>query len=366
MPTTNPRLHPSARLLTGMDDAPLLLHTETGRYHRLSRSAAATLRLFDGERSTDEVATAVARARGQQPAAVHAELSAFLDTLGRAGLLDGTEARPGPAARRSRVFPRFVLTRGLPRRLEPVAAWLRRGQRAAIWMTLLVVAGLGGAAVGVVALATAAVRGSALGGGPAAFGAAVALLLAQIAIHECAHALACQVLGTPVRSAGVALLFWLVPVAYVDRTDAYQIRGRGGRVALAVAGPLLDGVAMGVTAAVALAWPSPVAAHLLVFQLFTLILNVNPLLPSDGYVAIEAATGLVDPRGRAYALLRHRLGRRGTGRRPLPAHLAAMSRPARLAHLGYGVLCALYVLLIGWAMITGLLVLARHLVAALA
>src|SRR5262249_1394301 len=97
-----------------------------------------------------------------------------------------------------------------------------------------------------------------------------------------------------------------------------------------------------------LAWPNPVVAHLLVFQVFTLILNVNPLLPSDGYVAVEAATGLVDPRGRAAALLRCKLGRR-----PLPAHLAAMSPAPRPAHLASGVLWALFGLLIGWAMITG-------------
>jgi putative peptide zinc metalloprotease protein len=163
------------------------------------------------------------------------------------------------------------------------------------------------------------------------------------------------VLHVPVRAAGVALLFWLVPVAYVDRTDAYQIRGRGGRVALAVAGPLLDGAVMGVTAVAAVVWPTAATAHLLVFQVFTLILNVNPLLPSDGYVAIEAATGLVDPRGRAYALLRCRLRRR-----PLPAHVAAMSPAARRAHLVYGVLCALYVLVIGWAVASGVLALVRH------
>lgn len=366
MSTAYPRLHEQVRIVVGMDDAPLALHTGTGTYHRLSRPAAALLRLFDGTRSTDEVAGAVAVARRQEIARVRAELDAFLGSMARAGLLAGAEApaRPSGRARRGRLLPRFVVTRSLPRLLEPVARLMRPGWRAEVAMAVLTTAGLVGAVLGTAAYVSVDLRpGGGAGGGLAAVGLAALLLLTQICVHETMHALACQVLGTPVRGAGFALLLWLVPVAYVDRTDAYLIRRRGGRVALAVAGPLSDGVAMGVTGFVALSgggYTAAVAGHLLLFQAFTLLLNVNPLLPTDAYVAVEAAFGLVDPRGRAFALL-HCLVRR----RPLPAYLAALTPRARRAHVVYGIACVAYLGVFVFALVNGVLSTVGHLIGAL-
>ena len=79
---------------------------------------------------------------------------------------------------------------------------------------------------------------------------AIPLVLLQILIHETLHAVVAQYLRRPVRGLGVALLFYFMPLAYVDRTDAYRHRGRPGRVMLAVAGPLSDGIAGGCTALV--------------------------------------------------------------------------------------------------------------------
>ena len=148
----------------------------------------------------------------------------------------------------------------------------------------------------------------------------------------------------PIRGAGFALLFWLMPVAYVDRTDAYRIRPRPARVALALAGPLCDGVFMGITAVLATAgggYIAAVAAHLLAFQMLALLINANPLLPSDCYVAVEAAFGLVDPRGRALAVVSHTVRRR-----PLPPHLADLPSRTRWILLGYGLACIGYLVLL--------------------
>jgi len=359
--TTHPRPHPQAQLLTGMDGAPLVLHHGTGTYHRLSPAGAALFRLLDGEHSRDEVTAAIAAARSRDETVVRAELDAFLDTLARAGLLDGSAPPPRATgrARRSLLLPRFVLTRRLPRLLDAPATALRAGHRTSIAFGLLSVLGVIGAAAGLVAFAAVDLRGHP-GGSALAYGIAAVALLLQVALHEGVHALVCQVLRAPVRAAGVALLFWLVPVAYVDRTDAYRIRGRAGRVALALAGPLTDGIVAGATALVAVTSHgllAAVAARLLVFQTFTLLLNVNPLLPSDGYVAIEAATGLVDPRGRAFTLVRCLLRRR-----PLPAHLAAMTPGSRRLHLAYGGLCVAYIGVIVLATITGLIATVGHVV----
>ena len=172
---------------------------------------------------------------------------------------------------------------------------------------------------------------------------AVAVLVVQVGLHETAHALVCQILGVPIRAAGFALLLWVLPFAYVDRTDAYRVRSRRARVSLAMAGPLLDGCWMGIVAVVAVSRGgiAIVASQVLALQAYTLLMNLNPVLASDGYSALEAGFGLVDPRGRALLLVRHLFTRS-----PLPPHLAVLRPGQRTAYLLYGLACAGYLALV--------------------
>jgi putative peptide zinc metalloprotease protein len=354
-----PRLRDDVQLLVGMDDQPLAYDGATGRYHRLSGSAVATLRLLDGTRTAEEVAAALAATRRQERGAAQAELEAFLGALDRAGLLDREAAsdqegtvgsrvsqKPLRRRRRSLLLPRFVVTRRLPQLIEPLAVRLRPGRRASALMAGLVIAGTSGFVIGVTEFFHTSP--STRWDGSAAVAGLVFLSL--VCVHEAAHALVCQIHRVPIRGAGFALLFWLLPVAYVDRTDAYRIRPRPARVALALAGPLCDGVFMGVTAVVAMgtgSYPARVAAHLLAFQMLALTINVNPLLPSDCYVAVEAGFGLVDPRGRALSVVWHTLRRR-----PLPLHLRCLPTRTRSILLGYGLACVAYSGLLVFALIT--------------
>jgi putative peptide zinc metalloprotease protein len=137
------------------------------------------------------------------------------------------------------------------------------------------------------------------------------------------------------------MLFLVMPVAFVDRTDAYRIRGRGGRLAIALAGMVSDGWWCAVVAIVAHTSTGDVhqvAQTLLVIQLIGLLVNLNPLLPSDGYSAVETATRLVDVRGRSLALVRSTVLRR-----PLPPYLRDLTTRARAGYTTYGVLACLYV-----------------------
>ena len=184
---------------------------------------------------------------------------------------------------------------------------------------------------------------SSLAGGPRpgvlVFVTAVAIQLVSILLHESWHAIVAGYLGTPIRGLGVALMFWAIPIAYVDRTDSYRVRSRRGLTMLALAGIFSDGVVCGLEAAVA--WASTgtvrqVALTLCAFQLTMLVTNLNPLTQSDGVAAVEAATGSVNLRGRSMFVLRCILRRQ-----PLPPGLAVMRPAVRWGYFIYGLACSL-------------------------
>ncbi|MEF2529471.1 PqqD family peptide modification chaperone [Streptomyces globosus] len=339
-----------------MDDHPLVFDPQGGTYHRLTRSAAALLRQFDGTRSMDELSALMAERRGVAAEGVRRELDTFVAELTRSGLLVGTEPER-PAKKRaggrfgtSMLMPRFVVTRALPAVLEPAARPLRRIP-ALLSVGVFAAGGVLGILLGLYTVLTSAPPAEELLGTGTLV--AIVLMLFQILVHESAHAMVAQVLGVPVRGLGVALLFYFMPLAYVDRTDAYRVRSRGGRVLLALAGPLSDGWFTGAAALLVLTADGPVAqvaGALLIFQMLNLVTNVNPMLPSDGYAAIEAGFGLVDARGRAFALLKHRL----LGR-PLPGFLERMPVRSRRLHLVYGLVCSVYTVALGYFVVQSLI-----------
>jgi putative peptide zinc metalloprotease protein len=71
-----------------------------------------------------------------------------------------------------------------------------------------------------------------------------------------------------------------------------------------------------------------------------LLANLNPLLPTDGYHAIEALWGGLNFQRRAFSLLL-----RLATFRPLPPHLGSLGRGERRTHLVYAVMSLTYVAL---------------------
>src|SRR5262249_32497699 len=128
-------------------------------------------------------------------------------------------------------------------------------------------------------------------------------------LHELGHGLACHLYGGGRRDVGVMLLYFCIPAAYCDVSDAHLIDSRRRRAVVALAGCYVN-VILWMLAT--LCW-RVMAPELFVTQValaviattgLSLFLNLNPLLPLDGYYALEELMGVQNLRqkGRWYRL----------------------------------------------------------------
>ena len=356
-----PRLRRGVKLIVGMDDQPMLFDSVSGAYHRLGGAAAFIVDQFDGARS---LPTIIDQLPQEIDAAGRQRIARLVEYLRSKSLLeggappkvvvqqerarkraDGRHVAPPHVGKHEQIhpprwngnwmLPRFMLIRSYRRAVAPVVTALHHLPARTLGC-LFVLAAAGGYAAGVEALIH-------LAGGPLpparVYVIAVAIQLVSIVGHESWHAIVAGYLGTPVRGLGVAFMFWVLPIAYVDRTDSYQVRSRLGRAMLAFAGICSDGVVCGAEAAAALALTGTarqVALTLCAFQRTMLVTNLNPLTQSDGVATVEALTGSVNLRGRSMLILRSVFTRA-----PLPPALARMRLTVRGAYFLYGLACAL-------------------------
>lgn len=339
-----PKIREDLEVIRGMNDVPLIFDPKSGVYHRVSRGGESLLQHLDGSRSLDDLVLALSKDDASS-VRIRQQLESFLQSLEESGLLVGSiQAKPvnkDARVRRSMFMPRIVVSRSLPSLLEFPARLFRNRLRGTILSVFLAVAVVG-FICGFSVLFSYGLPNMAQVGFP--FLAAVVLQLILILFHETAHALVAQIFRTPVRGLGFALLFYFMPVAYVDRTDAYRLKEKSSRAAIALAGMVSDGIFTGVIALVALnstGFIHHVSVILLALQFIGLLVNLNPLLPGDGYTALESVTGLIDVRGRSLAVLKCKVLRR-----PLPPYLANLSRSSIRGYFIYGLVCVLYVVIL--------------------
>lgn len=336
------RLADGVELLEGADDQPMLFDPTHGTYVRVSRSAVRLVGLLDGSRSGRDLMDGVRRRRGADGDAVAAVVERFLEELRAARMLTAApagERLPQEIARRSggAMLKRFPLAHDLQGPLSGLSRMLALVPQRQLRLGL---AALLTAAVALVitAFVSLHLRPQTVHV-PIVFG----LFVVQIIVHELAHALECERKGCPVRDAGIGLLFYIIPVAYVDRTDTYRLRRRWDRAAVALAGPANDLLWAGATAVVALTaggGVGHVASLLLVVQVLLLLGNLNILLPTDGYNALEALTGEFNYRSRAFSYFGHRVTRQA-----LPSVLEEASAGRRAGYLVFSGCCLAYLLL---------------------
>ncbi|WP_338676494.1 hypothetical protein V1460_28600 [Streptomyces sp. SCSIO 30461] len=347
--TERPAARPDIEITEGLNGEPLAYDPVNGHYTRLSRSGAAILKALDGSMTGREFAFLAVRADGPG-AGGHAEQTVldFLDELRAAGLL----TIPSAKGRREAAV-RFARSSHMPRRalvgpgvsvvLDPVVAVLRRAPL--VFGGLWTAAAVGSLiAAGAVVASPQAADGPSLSGLGWGWALISGFMLVQTVLHELSHGVACRFNGVRVREIGVGLLFYVVPAAYVDRTDAHRLRTRGPRVVIAFAGVAVDVLWLGGWSALALTTdggPAHLAIVMVWLQLGLLLANLNPLLPTDGYHALEAAFGAVNLRSRALTALRCQVLRQAP-----PSWLAARSRSQRVRYQLFGLICLVYGLVI--------------------
>ncbi|MEU6084214.1 hypothetical protein [Streptomyces sp. NPDC047108] len=345
--TESPAIRPGVEIVEGINHELVAFDAETGHYTRLSRSGAAILRALDGTMTGREF-TVRALGEGGGDTASGRILTDFLDELRAAGLLTvpPTPGRRSAAvrfARRSHMPRKALITGRVSVLLDPVAHALRRAPKvlAVLWGTAALLSLAAGWSV---LSAPHAVERFAPAGLTWGWALVAAILLTQTVVHELWHAVICRYHGIPVREIGIGLLFYVVPAAYVDRTDAYRLPGRGSRVAIALAGVASDVLWLGCCALLARETGGQAGAALgvlVLLQVTFLLANLNPLLPTDGYQALEAGLGAVNLRARSFTVLRCLVLRQ-----PAPSWLATRGRAARLRYVAFGLVCLAYAALV--------------------
>ncbi len=144
-------------------------------------------------------------------------------------------------------------------------------------------------------------------------GAALAIvpigLLLITALHEVGHALTCKHFGRRVNGAGIGIAY-LFPYAFVGTSDIWMA-GKGPRIAVSAAGPLVNLFTGSLCALAALAVPDTTvrsALFILAAMSYLLVLsNLHPFMELDGYYVLVDWLEMPSLRKRSMRFLRRDL-----------------------------------------------------------
>ncbi|MHC2186267.1 putative peptide zinc metalloprotease protein [Rathayibacter agropyri] len=327
-------------------DNRLLLRTPVGRFIAVPKGCAPIIDRLEEGCSFDNLRALILSAHDTTIEKPHADASLheFIASLQNSGFIDGALVQPSRADRfLRRAGVDFLARLAVPVDIDRVADILAKPLRR-IPISLLLVISLCISSVGIAAgLGTVSRHRSSLSQPPlTTLCIVLVMVLLQLAIHEVCHAVAMRAQGARVREIGVGLLYYFVPVAYVNRTEAYTVQSRPGLVLIALAGPLLDASLIGAAAIGVLAVDGDAQQTLVLYitaELLLLIANCNPLFRSDGYHALEAAFGMMNIRSRAFTILINALLRRRQ-----PAHIRSLPAHSRVGLIAYALGSIVYLI----------------------
>lgn len=165
-----------------------------------------------------------------------------------------------------------------------------------------------------------------------------------IGIHELGHGFTCKHFGGQVHEIG-AMLIYFQPAFFCNVNDAWTFPELRARLWVTAAGTWIQLVVAGLAAIVWwMAEPGTLISHVALFAVViggatTVLANANPLIPLDGYYALSDYLEIPNLRARAFAHLGWLL-KRHVLRLELPAP-AADDRERRI-FLVYGALAFIY------------------------
>ena len=360
--TPYPRLRPDIRMVEqvmGGERSVVVKDPATGKYFRMQGPETQVLRAFDGTRSFAEVARVMAeQGMRMSEGAVEAfarscsRLGLLERTLGESSTLELERLRAERSRRRSLFRGELMRMRfAFPNSDRIVAAgypWFRwcfsRGFIAAsiasfvLYVLVIAVAWpeFSRALLDVADL-------SRLSAGRVATYVIVTLVVTII--HEFGHAFTCKHYGGDVSEMGFMIIY-LQPAFYCNVNDAWSFPDLRARLWVTAAGMWIQLVVAGIAAAVWWlavpgTWTAEIAlAAMIAGGLTSVLTNMNPLLPLDGYFALTDWLAIPNLRQRGMAWMswwvRHRL---------LGVELpepAASPREARVLRW-YGALAGIYI-----------------------
>lgn len=173
-------------------------------------------------------------------------------------------------------------------------------------------------------------------------------------IHEFGHGLACKHYGGECHEMGLMLLVFS-PCLYCDVTDAWMLKSKWQRIAIAAAGMYVE-VFLSAIALSVWWWTQPGLVHHLALNIFfvtsltTVIFNINPLMRYDGYYMLADWLEIPNLRPQAEKHVRNWIGQTVFGIEPAFDPFAPQGR--QIGFLIYAVLATVY----RWVILASILI----------
>jgi putative peptide zinc metalloprotease protein len=165
-------------------------------------------------------------------------------------------------------------------------------------------------------------------------------ILLHLLLHEFTHAYVCKKVGGELREVGVGLLYYLLPVAYVDLTDTYRLP-RKSRALISLSGPVFDLIALSISATIVITQDNfiqLIAYYVLGMQSFIFFMNCNLFFPSDLYRTLENFSKDTNLRKHSFEFLRSILSNKER-----PIYLKRLSPKKEIFYITYSVGSSLYI-----------------------
>ena len=374
-----PRLRPDLTIVEQLfkgETSFVVKDPTTRKYFRFGAVEIAVMRCFDGRRSPDEIARVLSEQGMKVPARA---VEGFARKLSSIGVLERTlverttlELERLRAERRKRRQPRLFRgellrmrwSMGDPdqafNRILPTIRWcFTPAFLAASVLTFVAYFGVLASRWNEFSSTVTQLYSFA----NLTFGAVIVLwftALGVILIHELGHAFTCKYFGGEVHEMGFMLVYFQ-PAFYCNVNDAWSFPEIRSRLWVTAAGGWIQFVVAGIAALVwAIARPGTLVAEIAVAAMLvggatTLLTNMNPLIPLDGYFALSDWLEIPNLRQRAQAYVGWWV-RRHLLRLDMPE--PSVSERDKRVFLIYGTLAVCYVallfgligmLVVGWA-----------------